>query len=180
MPQLDPSSFASQLFWLAITFSFLYVIMARFTLPRIASVLQTRQEKIANDLENAASLKEDAEGLEADYTSSIEETRRKANALISEASAKVTASSAKKHLEHDKALLEKALEAEKRIADARAQAINEISTVSSDLCGLIVKKILNVKVTKKQTDSAVKKVMKAFDNDNFDNDNIAGGETGNA
>ena len=33
MPQLDPSSFTSQLFWLAVSITFLYVMLSGFLLP---------------------------------------------------------------------------------------------------------------------------------------------------
>ncbi|MFT6106608.1 MAG: F-type H+-transporting ATPase subunit b [Rickettsiales bacterium] len=42
MPQFDPSSFASQIFWLAICFGALYVAMSRVFLPRIRDIFQTR------------------------------------------------------------------------------------------------------------------------------------------
>ena len=60
MPQLDPSTFATQLVWLIITFLILYLILWKSALPRIASILQDRQERIDNDLEKAEKLKKEA------------------------------------------------------------------------------------------------------------------------
>ena len=61
MPQLDFATFASQIFWLVVTFGVLYLIMARSALPVIREVLQTRQTRIFEDLRKAEKLKEEAQ-----------------------------------------------------------------------------------------------------------------------
>ena len=43
MPQLNPEFFLSQLFWLAVFFSFLFIFLWKVSLPRIATVLEKRQ-----------------------------------------------------------------------------------------------------------------------------------------
>ena len=50
MPQLDPSTFVAQLFWLVLSFVILYLLMWRVALPKVADVLQERQERIDDAL----------------------------------------------------------------------------------------------------------------------------------
>ena len=60
MPQLNPEFFVSQLFWLAVFFTFLFVFLWRVSLPRIATVLEKRQNKIDENLSSAKELQEQA------------------------------------------------------------------------------------------------------------------------
>ena len=53
MPQLNTEYFASQIFWLVISFIILYVVMAKYALPKIANVIETREDIIARDVEEA-------------------------------------------------------------------------------------------------------------------------------
>jgi F-type H+-transporting ATPase subunit b len=45
MPQLDRVTFVSQIFWCLLTFSSLYFILLKKTLPQIAKVLKLRKKK---------------------------------------------------------------------------------------------------------------------------------------
>ena len=56
MPQLNPEFFISQLFWLVITFTFLFIFLWRISLPRISSVLEKREYKINEDIALAKKL----------------------------------------------------------------------------------------------------------------------------
>ena len=56
MPQLDFATFPPQLFWLAITFIVLYVLMAWVGLPRVGGVIAARRNRIDGDLEKAAQM----------------------------------------------------------------------------------------------------------------------------
>ena len=57
MPQLDPTYWASQAFWLILTFAVLYFSVARFYLPKIKKNLDDRENKIKEDLDDANNLR---------------------------------------------------------------------------------------------------------------------------
>lgn len=69
MPQFDPSSFASQIFWLAICFGLLYFAMSKVFLPRIRDILHNRDTVINND--KAVALQLQAQINEIDETSKL-------------------------------------------------------------------------------------------------------------
>jgi len=56
MPQFDPSTYASQLFWLAVMFVALYWIVSKIAVPRIGEVLEQRARVIQDDLDRATQL----------------------------------------------------------------------------------------------------------------------------
>mgnify|MGYP003950948013 CR=1 FL=1 len=64
MPQLNPEFFITQLFWLVVTFSFLYIFLWRISLPRISSTLKKRKKKIDEDLATAKELHEKAQNIQ--------------------------------------------------------------------------------------------------------------------
>ena len=53
LPQLDLSSFPSQIFWLGIGFTILYVAFSSKILPAMAANLENRDQTIKNDLATA-------------------------------------------------------------------------------------------------------------------------------
>ena len=58
MPQLDPTYWASQAFWLILIFTVLYISIAKFYLPKIKNNLDDRENKIKDDLDDANKFKE--------------------------------------------------------------------------------------------------------------------------
>ena len=82
MPQLDISTFTPQLFWLAIWFVILYLLMAKLALPRVNRLIETRRQRREGDLARAAQLKADAEAASAAYQKALAEARAQAQALL--------------------------------------------------------------------------------------------------
>jgi F-type H+-transporting ATPase subunit b len=146
MPQFDPSSFPSQIFWLVVTFVVLYVVMSKLVLPRVGSVLQDRQEKIADDLDRASQLRKDAEEITATYEAALAEARAKAQALYRETSDALAAATAKKQQEAGTAIAARIASAEQRIAAARTEAMGQNKTVASDVAVAAINKVAGVNV----------------------------------
>ena len=85
MPQLDPSVFATQLFWLALTFIPLYLILWKVALPRITDIRAARRERIADDLEKAETLREEAATALAEYEAAFATATARAQTALREA-----------------------------------------------------------------------------------------------
>ena len=91
MPQLDPASFPSQLFWLAVCFGTMLLVLSVFVLPRITRTLTTRQGRIDADLQAAENLRADAEAALAAYDAALQQARNNALALAQEMRAEIQA-----------------------------------------------------------------------------------------
>ena len=48
MPQLNPEFWISQIFWLILTFSTLFVILSKFILPKISKNIEFRKSQIGD------------------------------------------------------------------------------------------------------------------------------------
>ncbi len=86
MPQLNPEFFASQLFWLVVTFSFLFVFLWRVSLPRIGNVLEKRERKISEDLTAAKELQAEASKIQEIIENQLKQARADASEMIKSSS----------------------------------------------------------------------------------------------
>lgn len=84
MPQLDPSSYPSQLLWLALTFSVTYIIIDKLALPQIQNILGRRDEMVRTHVEQASLLRDQAEDMKIAYEEALKQADDKAQALLLE------------------------------------------------------------------------------------------------
>lgn len=146
MPQLDPTTFAPQLIWLAITFVALYLLMARVALPRIAQVLEERQDRIADDLEQAGKLSDEARAAEAAYESALAKAREEAHAVASQARERAAAEAAERAAKDGRALAARIAEAEARIAEAKGEAVANLRATASDIARAATAKLIGLEI----------------------------------
>ncbi len=98
MPQIDQiDTYLSQIIWLVITFAVLYVVMWKTALPRVADVLQERQERIDNDLERAEKLKTEAEAVLEAYEATAAKAQAEAQAILRAGADAFAAEASAKH-----------------------------------------------------------------------------------
>lgn len=144
LPQLNvmfDGSYTNQVAWLLITFVILYVVVSRLVVPRVTTVLEEREEKIAGDLDAAARLRDEAEGVREAYEASIAEARLKAQATLAEAKDAAKADIAKAQAELDAKLLADAAAAEERIAAAKAEALAGLEEIATDVAADMIAKL---------------------------------------
>lgn len=157
-PPFDSSTYPSQLLWLAITFGLFYLFLKKVVLPRIGGILEVRSDRIAQDLDQAARLKEESDAALAAYEQELADAKAKAGAIGQEARdvAKAEADAERKKVE---ASLESRLsEAEARIALIKDAAMRDISQIAEETTGLIVQELLGSKTDKAAVSAAVKAV----------------------
>ncbi|MEC9342275.1 MAG: F0F1 ATP synthase subunit B [Pseudomonadota bacterium] len=154
-PPFDPTFFASQLLWLAITFGFLYWFMSRVAIPRIASILEVRRDRISGDLDEAQRLKEEADAAHAAYEHELAEARGRAHAIGQEAYEKAKVEAEAERHKVEASLSEKLEAAETRIDQIRTSAMGEVDRIASDTAGVIVRELIGGTATKAEITSAV-------------------------
>ncbi|WEZ84224.1 F0F1 ATP synthase subunit B [Rhizobium sp. 32-5/1] len=155
-PPFDSSTFASQLLWLAITFGLFYILMAKVIMPRISGILETRHDKIAQDLDEASRSKAEADAAVAAYEQELAAAKVKGNAIASSAreAAKVKAAAERAAIEAS--LNDKISAAEVRIADIKTKALADVGSIAEETAGAVVELLIGGKVSKAEIATAVK------------------------
>lgn len=154
MPQLDPTWFASQLFWLAICFSVLYVVLARVILPPLQSVLATRKNAVDSDIEAAQALKSDAEHAQQVYEHTQAQSREMAQALMNEAELASKARGEAENKALDAKVAAQLADASKQIAAKKEKLLADLTPAAVELSALIVEKMTLQAPSKEQVERA--------------------------
>ena len=141
MPQFNAKSFSSQLFWLIITFTALYITITYFILPRIRENIRLRKNKIAHDLEKAENIKAEIENMISQSNIKLEEARNQAQKMIKE-------STLRSNKEYDnqidtikKQIVNMQIKAEKNITEYKKSLEKDIEKSTISLCAVILSKL---------------------------------------
>lgn len=154
-PPFDPSTYASQLVWLAITFGIFYVLMKRVALPRIAGILEMRRDRISQDLDEAQRLSDESDAAHAAYEHELAEARKRAHAIAQDArdEAKAETDAEREKVEND--LNEKMASAEAQISKIKQDALSGIDEIAGGTAEAIVKELIGGTVTKAELAKAI-------------------------
>ncbi len=155
MPQLDSQWFVPQLVWLALTFLFLYIVMARVALPRVGGIIEERRDRIADDLEKANQLQQQAEQALADYEEALAQARSRAMAIANDTREKLKAEMDEMRAEADAKFNAQLQEAEQRIAAMKDQALSNVKDVASEAATELVSHLIGTSASASQVSSAV-------------------------
>lgn len=155
MPQLDPTYFPSQIFWLAVSFGVLYWLFAKFGVPRVADILETRQDRIAADLDRAQSLRSDAEAAIAEHERLVAEAQAKARAQLDAAIERLKAEAARQEADLDRSLQRQLADADARIRASRDEALNTLEEVASEVSRAAVSRLVGIEIDAGEAAEAV-------------------------
>jgi F-type H+-transporting ATPase subunit b len=160
MPQLDPSTYVSQIFWLLATFVPLYFVLWKVALPRISATLENRQQRIDNDLARAQDLAGEAEGVLAAYEDELAKARARAHDALHTAAATAAAAAEVRNAELTSRLAAGSSAAQTRIAAARDAAMAGIAEVATEIAAAATARLIGETPGEATTSSAVQAALK--------------------
>jgi F-type H+-transporting ATPase subunit b len=160
MPQLDPTYWASQIFWLILVFTILYISIAKFYLPKIKDNLDNRENKIKEDLDSANRFKELSESKLNEYEKILENSKKEVIKIHLESKTKLD-----KDIQIKKDVMEKEIEieinkAQKEINELKKNSITDIQNISKELASNIIENISGDKLNESSIKATVAEVAK--------------------
>ena len=156
-PPFDASTYPSQILWLAITFGLFYLFLKKVIMPRLGGILDVRENRIAQDIEQANKMKGEADAAVAAYEQELAEARANANVIGQKArdDGKAEAETARKSIEAS--LEAKLAEAEARVAKVKDTAMQDVGSIAEETAAAIVS-ALGGKSARTDVAAAVKSV----------------------
>jgi F-type H+-transporting ATPase subunit b len=133
MPQLNPSSWAPQIFWLIITFTVLYIVIWKVVYPRLSDTIEQRNDHITDYLDEAKKITEEAELTKKKYLDFIEKAKKEANEILENNKSKINQDFEIKKEQLNKKLEEKLKDSEKEISNFKIKSINSIKEIASSI-----------------------------------------------
>jgi F-type H+-transporting ATPase subunit b len=160
LPQLDPTWFASQIFWLLITFTTLYVVFSRNVLPALSGVIETRRENIQHDLDQAETLRDQAESVHKAYEAILNNAHQKTSDLAKNVELEIKdKANASANTFRDRATKE--IQAmEQSIEKAKRDAMDEMTTIAAEIASQAAKKIVGISTDVSQAKTVVQNINK--------------------
>ena len=160
MPQLDPTYWASQAFWLILVFTILYISLSKFYLPKIKDNLDNRENKIKEDLDNANKFKEQSEAKLKEYEIILENAKKDVVKIHLESKNNLD-----KNIQSKKEIIEKEIEkeiakAQKEILELKKNSISSIQIISENIASNIIENISGEKLNESSIKAAVEDISK--------------------
>lgn len=160
MPQFDPTTFPSQLFWLVVTFLALYWVVARFAIPRIGDIMEQRERVVQDDLDRAESLRAEAEKALADYEAAMADARDQARTMMMDVTNAAKAEAEARNRDVGAEVTAQITEAEQRIAAARDEAMAGLTSIAAEAAQDAASRLAGLEVSSGDAEAAVTAAMK--------------------
>jgi F-type H+-transporting ATPase subunit b len=138
MPQLDFTTFPSQIFWLIVALTVLFYVLSRMALPQIAGAIEERQDAIEDDLDRAAEFKRRAHQAEAAYEAALAASRAEVARIIAEAKAAVQTEVDAVVAKAEAEIAARSAESQRRIDAVQAEATASVEIVARETAANLV------------------------------------------
>ena len=140
MPQLDPSSYISQIFWLTVTFLSLWFLMSVFIIPKIKNVIDEREQKIAEYIEKDERLKKKENDALKRGETAIAEAKEKTSLQMAESRTTFEKMLKEKQDEADRVFASQISQNEQILKQEREETLKLTEEISAQIAQTILKK----------------------------------------
>lgn len=144
LPQLDFSTYSPQIFWMAVIFAILFLVMSKKVLPDIGGVVNGRDTMIRGNLDEAEALKKQAEEIQAAYEKSLDQSRAEAMKAVQD----VEAAAKKKMADQIEALRKRGdvetKAAEERVLKQKDKSMGDMAQVAAEVASVAAEKITGI------------------------------------
>lgn len=158
LPQMDPTTFSSQIFWMFVFFFVLYILMAKLALPRVGRIVTGRKNKIMSDLNAADEIRTQTEEVRTYHEQAVHKSHEDAHELMVKLQTEILEKNAEAHDKLDKDIALKEAQSEKVIAEAKAKAMTGIEKAATSIAVEIANKIGGIAVNDNDVAEAVKAI----------------------
>ncbi|MEY2962652.1 MAG: hypothetical protein RL496_515 [Pseudomonadota bacterium] len=160
MPQLDPTYWASQGFWLILIFTLLYLALSKLFIPKIKNSIDDRENRIKDDLDEAQKLKEVAEAKLKEYEISIENAKKDVQKILFESKNKLNSEIQNKKKTFEKEIETEIENAEKEIESFKKDSLESISKISEEITSKIIENISGEPMNQSSVKATVQESVK--------------------
>ncbi|OPZ78784.1 MAG: ATP synthase subunit b 2 [Alphaproteobacteria bacterium ADurb.Bin438] len=162
MPQLDPTWFPSQIFWLCLCFMLMF-IGVKFIMPTFDKIFMARNKIIDDNIKVAFELRDEAKKVLKAYEEGIASANEKSDIVLQNARQEINDFLKEKEEEFNVNSSKMLEESNVKIKKASQEAFEEVKKMSVDLTMMIYSKVTNKDILKEDVEEAVNKIMKGKD-----------------
>jgi len=143
-------------FWALIALILFFVLMIYLKVPKmVTSALDKRADTITSELDEARRLREEAQALLAEYQRKGREAETEAEEIIDQAKREAVALTAETEVRLEEYVASRTKQAEQKIQQAEAQAIQEVRALSADVAISAAEIVLGAKVKGATADNLI-------------------------
>ncbi len=166
MPQFESQFFSSLIFWEVVSFAILFFVLYKFAFPGILSILEEREKKIKDSLDQAEHHRSEAERRLKEYEAKLSGAAKEAEGILAAAKER-----AQRLLDENGQRL--TVEAERIKGDAtreieheRRKAVQDIRNQTTELALMVAEKVVQRNLTeadqRKFADEALEALSKSY------------------
>lgn len=161
MPQISQiaATYASQIFWLLITFGILYFGIGKMMVPRVTGVMDLRERQIAEDLATAERTRAEATTTEAAWQAEMDAARAAAQAEVVAAKSRAAQSTEAQLHAVDEQLNERIAHHDLAIGNAKAAAMVKVQDLAAETVQDLVAKVAGLSVSPEVAHAAVRQEL---------------------